>query len=526
MALTKLLLHCDGVDGSTVFTDSSVNAYTVTTAGNVQIDTAQSKFGGASGLFDGAVDYLELADSSDWAYGTGNFSIDFWLYPTSVTGAHAVYEQFTTGDNTVIIFANGTSLAFHVYSALAYIVYFSVADALTINTWQHVAIVRYGTGQNNMYVFIDGTSKTISYNNNLAADASMPDLATVLKIGYSAYGYGSWLGNIDEFRISKGIARWTANFTPPTSAYTAWDAYTQTIAESISSVEYLRNKVQYKRVYVDTISSGEYFLRSGKARYIELFAESISTVDSERDISGWIRKFFESITLADFMDTKFGKKLFFQDLTSLSEYFALKVNYQRKFAENISLADYLTKVIGYKKIAPDGLTMADTMWTSKGNRRTLVETLTLTEHLIRELAYKKVLPDAISLADAIKKAIGKIFPDSVTLTDYFRRKGVLSQRIVDSLNLYERDFTVESTDLDIIEISKNPQIQAGSRQGQLLSLEWVSDVPKFRLVDGRGVSMAGGQPFTMSSGSIINLVYDTGNSVWQEASRSEYTFTQ
>src|SRR3989338_1134677 len=74
---TKLVLHSNGTDGSTRFTDSATNK-TTTAYGNAQIDTAQSKFCGASGLFDGTGDYLTLADSDDWSFGTGNWTIDCW----------------------------------------------------------------------------------------------------------------------------------------------------------------------------------------------------------------------------------------------------------------------------------------------------------------------------------------------------------------------------------------------------------------------------------------------------------------
>src|SRR3990167_5725818 len=72
---TQLLLHCDGVDAATTFTDEIGKA--VTANGNAQIDTAQKKFGTASGLFDGTGDYLSLADSDDWNFGAGDFTIDF-----------------------------------------------------------------------------------------------------------------------------------------------------------------------------------------------------------------------------------------------------------------------------------------------------------------------------------------------------------------------------------------------------------------------------------------------------------------
>ena len=70
------LLHFDGADGSTTFTD--VKGHTFTAAGNAQIDTAQSLFGGASLLLDGSGDYIWAADSADWDFGTADFAVELW----------------------------------------------------------------------------------------------------------------------------------------------------------------------------------------------------------------------------------------------------------------------------------------------------------------------------------------------------------------------------------------------------------------------------------------------------------------
>ena len=89
-AQTVLLLHCDGTDGATTFTDSSDTSHTVTANGNAQIDTDQSKFGGASGLFDGTGDYLSIPDSADWDFGTGDWTIDFLIRFNAITGRHGI----------------------------------------------------------------------------------------------------------------------------------------------------------------------------------------------------------------------------------------------------------------------------------------------------------------------------------------------------------------------------------------------------------------------------------------------------
>src|SRR5690606_29617491 len=90
----KVLLHFEGSDGSATFTDSNIGgaAKTWTANGNAQIDTAQSKFGAASGLFDGTGDYITTPDHNDFTLGSSDFTIDFWAKRNS-NGNMRIYGQ-------------------------------------------------------------------------------------------------------------------------------------------------------------------------------------------------------------------------------------------------------------------------------------------------------------------------------------------------------------------------------------------------------------------------------------------------
>ena len=107
---TKLMLHMEGSDGSTTFTDEIGKA--VTANGNAQIDTAQKKFGAASGLFDGTGDYLTLANSNDWSFGSGDFTIDFWVNHATTPTSSVVINYYTAGgirhgtSNKVLVYGN------------------------------------------------------------------------------------------------------------------------------------------------------------------------------------------------------------------------------------------------------------------------------------------------------------------------------------------------------------------------------------------------------------------------------------
>lgn len=223
---TKLLLHMDGADESTTFTDSSDSAHEPAGQGDAQIDTARAKFGTASCLFDGTGDYLTVADHADWNFGSDPFTIDLWIHDT--VAAHGICGQYVDANNYWYFkFTRSIGSAF----SKKRVFYFKVVvagetkadytseDILTwwTNDWYHVELARSGTS---MYLFWNGTSKTFTPATAIASNA-MPDLAASLEIGACSNHTVLMDGWIDEFRISKGVARHTASFTPQSNAYAA-----------------------------------------------------------------------------------------------------------------------------------------------------------------------------------------------------------------------------------------------------------------------------------------------------------------
>lgn len=217
---TKLMLHMNGADASTTFTDSSVSGHTVTVNGNAQIDTAQSKFGSASGLFDGTGDYLSLADSADWFKSTGNFTLDFWVRWNALPAsgdAQYLWQNFADGNNRVGMYVinNAGTYAIRYFVLDAGNITVDTAEtnhAFATGTWYHIAVTRTG---NNFAMFVDGTSIATTTD----AD-SWPDLGGFWYIGLSNPVSGAYTnGWIDEFRLVKGTAVWTGNFSAPTSEY-------------------------------------------------------------------------------------------------------------------------------------------------------------------------------------------------------------------------------------------------------------------------------------------------------------------
>jgi len=209
---TTLLLHMDGADASTTFTDSSASPHTATAVGNAQLDTAQSKFGTASGLFDGTGDYLTLDGSSDFAFSTGNFTIDFWFRLASVAANVVFYDSrpATTDGAYVALYTTPTKVALYVSG----VTQITGTTTLTTSTWYHLALTR---SSGSTKLFLNGLQEgstwtdTTTYLNGASRPTIGTDGHTVAN-----QNMNGWL---DEFRVVKGGARWTQEFTPPTSAY-------------------------------------------------------------------------------------------------------------------------------------------------------------------------------------------------------------------------------------------------------------------------------------------------------------------
>lgn len=206
-SFTVLMLHFDGADGSTTFTDSSLTTpHTFTRANAVAITTAQSKFGGAC-LDKAQNGYITCPGNADFDFGTGNFTIDFWVRFNTTTRGYCVDQQTNYG--TIII--TPSSGLVEIYDISSGHIINAGATAFSTGVWYHIALVRNGTS---WVVYRDGTSYV-----SATSSSAFGNSTSALFIGSA--GNGSWQINawFDEMRFSKGIARWTANFTPPTAPY-------------------------------------------------------------------------------------------------------------------------------------------------------------------------------------------------------------------------------------------------------------------------------------------------------------------
>jgi len=212
-SFTVLLLNCDGADTSTTFTDTSVGGANgnATVTGNAQVDVAQKVFGTGSLLSDGSGDDIRYASNVDWQFGTGDFTIDFRLRLSSLTTCSLMNNMNTIGTNgwAFRFMSGGTGIRFLTNSGSAT----DRAWSPSIGAWYHVAFARSGS---TLKLFVDGTQLGADITNSEALSNGGGD---PLIIGNSQFIGESLPGWMDEIMISKGIARWTSNFTPPADVY-------------------------------------------------------------------------------------------------------------------------------------------------------------------------------------------------------------------------------------------------------------------------------------------------------------------
>jgi hypothetical protein len=212
-AHVKLLIHSDTTDGSTTFTDSSrLGTHTITAVGNAQHKTTQKQFGATSMYFDGTGDYLTIPDHTDWDLGTGDFTIECWIY-TNAGGGGAILNQSDSGaasDSSFIIWLGSGTVGIYITEDTGWDKSNINTTTVNDNTWHHLAGIRHG---NNLEMYVDG----VATSTTSVAGVDIPDSGRVFEVGAQA-GTGPYTGYIDEIRVSK-IARWTESFTPPYKAY-------------------------------------------------------------------------------------------------------------------------------------------------------------------------------------------------------------------------------------------------------------------------------------------------------------------
>jgi hypothetical protein len=197
-----------------IFDNAMIND--LETVGDAQIKTNVKKYGTGSMYFEGSGDYLSTRNSpASTPSGVGSWTIEGWIYPSTVDGS--LRTIYTNGYPIQIFFKSG-SIEIYISSAAgsgSYIIngIGGPASSISANAWSHFAVVKNG----NIYtVYVNGVGGT---SGTSATAVAFPS-ATNATIGDApVFGSYPYFGYIDDFRITNGYARYTANFTPPTAAF-------------------------------------------------------------------------------------------------------------------------------------------------------------------------------------------------------------------------------------------------------------------------------------------------------------------
>jgi hypothetical protein len=205
----SLLLPLDGANGSTTFTDASSNGFTVTRLGSSVISTAQSVFGGAALYLPNTspstagTDGLQVADNAAFEFGTGDFTVEAWVYLTNASATTTIatnYGGATTGwsfqiDPSRRLYFNLTGDGIDVQSA----------TTIALNTWIYVAAKRNGSTVTLHQGTSGSTTQVASATNSVSIAGSNLTIGGLFVSGFGWFNH--FRGYVDDLRITKGVAR-------------------------------------------------------------------------------------------------------------------------------------------------------------------------------------------------------------------------------------------------------------------------------------------------------------------------------
>jgi hypothetical protein len=208
----ELLLPMTGSNNGTTFTDFSLRQRTVTRTG-VVTSTAQSKFSayGSSGYFNGS-SRLTVVYETGFDFSAANFTVEAWVrrQNSSSTWPAIIGKQNATADwdfGIWITNSNGDVNVHYSSAANGNLTISSASGALPLSAWVHVAVVRNGSS---LVLYINGASAA-----SATLSGNLRNRNISLTIGQTAQNNTSFVGNLQDLCITRGTAKYTANFTPP-----------------------------------------------------------------------------------------------------------------------------------------------------------------------------------------------------------------------------------------------------------------------------------------------------------------------
>lgn len=242
----KLLIHGTEYSSGPTFVESSNIGRTMTLANSPIQATGNGRPVGTAGYwsFNGSTQYLTAPDSDDFYFGTGNFTIDFYMYLTALNNAPYIMGQYEDANNYWYIQVSDSITNRIIFKSVDggvtqanYTMYFALASEQ--NKWIHIALVRDGK---NLYIYKGGKKQIFTGVTKITAGTDLANHAGVLELGVQNAVGGFLAGYLDEVRIIKGAAMWKASrFDLPTKQY-------------IGGVETVKEEILAENVAIGTIT--------------------------------------------------------------------------------------------------------------------------------------------------------------------------------------------------------------------------------------------------------------------------------
>ena len=218
----SLLCHFDSLNPSGRFIDNSRNNFKITSSGDAKLSTSQYKFGGASAYFDGTIDYLLIPDNNAFELGSSDFTLESFVYFVTLPSSNGYYStiisKWSSSNNSYFIYLYNNAGTYQLY--LTYSTNGTSNTNLGVNwtpnvgQWYHIACVRSST---NVYFWVNGVQQGATQS----ISGTLYNGTAPLEIGANILGSSNTVlnGYLDELRITKGVARYTSNFTPPSAPF-------------------------------------------------------------------------------------------------------------------------------------------------------------------------------------------------------------------------------------------------------------------------------------------------------------------
>lgn len=204
------LLHFDGTHAGTTMLDETGRTWN--TVGAAEIDTVQSKFGGSSLLVSGG--YIQTANSPDFHLESGDFTLEIWHRPSVFDSRKFLCGKGDVGAENVRCFMEITAARTFRFATGSAGNFLSVTGAtvLSLGQWVHLAVTKQGT---TWRTFVNGIKE-----GEVVSAATFSDWNSPFFLGRCGYYAGLYAkGHFDEFRVTKGLARYINNFIPPAAAF-------------------------------------------------------------------------------------------------------------------------------------------------------------------------------------------------------------------------------------------------------------------------------------------------------------------